>query len=181
VTTRRATDQDRDDADHTGADGHLAGVRAIVGNHLLVLPGVAALVLDDRSRLLLLFHADSRRWVLPGGAVEPDEHPADAVVRETREETGVEVRPDAVVAVDGGPGHHRRYRNGDEVSYVTTVFRCTPVGGRLRGDEHEALELRWVPLDEVATLTDLAPWVRDLLPQLGDDRVAVFRPPSRAR
>jgi ADP-ribose pyrophosphatase YjhB (NUDIX family) len=148
----------------------------MVGNHLLVLPGVASAVVDDRSRLLLLFHADSRRWVLPGGAVEPDEHPADAVVRETREETGLEVRPDTVVAVDGGPGHHRRYRNGDEVSYVTTVFRCTPVGGRLVGDDHEALEVRWVPLDEVRDLSDLAPWVGDLLPHLEGDRAVFHRP-----
>lgn len=159
---------------HPGADGHLGTVRAMVGSHLLVLPGAAAAVVDD-ARLLLLLHADSRRWVLPGGAVEPDEHPADAAVRETREETGIEVRPDTVIAVDGGPGHHRRYRNGDEVSYVTTVFRCTRVGGRLRGGDHEALDLRWVPLDEVADLPDLAPWVRALLPHLDDDR-AVFQP-----
>jgi ADP-ribose pyrophosphatase YjhB (NUDIX family) len=172
VTSPRPDDGDR------GADGHLAGVRAIVGNHLLVVPGVGAAVVDDRSRLLLLLHADSRRWVLPGGAVEPDEHPADAVVRETREETGIEVRPDAVIAVDGGPGHHARYRNGDEVSYVTTVFRCAPVGGRLRGDDHEALAVRWVPLDEVADLDDLATWVRDLLPHLDADRAAFRRPGS---
>lgn len=166
-------------ADPTGTglpapDGHLAGVRAIIGSHLLVLPGVAAAVVDERSRLLLLFHADSRRWVLPGGAVEPDEHPADAVVRETREETGIEVRPDTVISVEGGPAHHRRYRNGDEVSYVTAVFRCEPVGGRLRRDDREALDVRWVPLDEVAGLPDLAPWVRDLLPHLGEER-ATFR------
>jgi 8-oxo-dGTP pyrophosphatase MutT (NUDIX family) len=160
---------------HPGADGHLGAVRALVGTHLLVLPGVAAAVLDEARRLLLLLHADSRRWVLPGGAVEPDEHPADAAVRETREETGIEVRPDTVIAVDGGPGHHRRYRNGDEVSYVTTVFRCTQVGGRLRGGDHEALDLRWVPLDEVTDLPDLAPWVRGLLPHLDGDR-AVFEP-----
>jgi 8-oxo-dGTP pyrophosphatase MutT (NUDIX family) len=160
----------------TGADGHLGRVRELVGDHLLVLPGAATAVVDD-GRLLLLLHADSGRWVLPGGAVEPDEHPADAAVRETREETGVEVRPDRIVAVDGGPDHHRRYRNGDEVSYVTTVFRCTPVGGAVHERSHEAEAVRWVPLADVPTLPGLAPWVARLLPHLDDDR-AVFQPPA---
>lgn len=152
-----------------GADGHLAGVRAILGSHLLVVPGVASAVLDADQRLLLMRHADSGRWVLPGGAVEPDEQPAAAAVRETREETGLEVRPVAIVAVQGGPEHHQRYPNGDEVSYVTTVFRCEPVGGTLAADSRETLELRWVPHAEVEHLDPLASWVRELLPHLRGD------------
>lgn len=157
-------------------DGHIGRVRAILGSHLLVVPGVACAVVDADDRLLMLRHAESGRWVLPGGAVEPDEQPAAAAVRETREETGIEVRPLTIVAVDGGPEHHQRYRNGDEVSYVTTVFRCEPVGGRLEGDGDEALELRWVPRAEVASLEPLAPWVASLLPHLDED-VARFRTP----
>ncbi len=131
------------------------------------------MIADDR--LLLMLHVESHRWVLPGGAVEPDEHPADAVVREVAEETGLTVRPEAIIAVSGGTDHHRYYRNGDEVSYVTTIFRCTPTGGELRRADHEALDLRWVPLDEVPGLDGLASWVADLLPHLGAE-AARFRP-----
>jgi ADP-ribose pyrophosphatase YjhB (NUDIX family) len=162
--------------DTSGPDGHLASVRAILGSHLLVVPGVASAVLDVEERLLLMRHAESGRWVLPGGAVEPDEQPAAAAVRETREETGLEVRPVAVVAVQGGPEHHQRYRNGDEVSYVTTVFGCEPVGGALATHSAETLELRWVPRAEVSRLEPLAAWVRDLLPHLTGD-LAWFEAP----
>jgi ADP-ribose pyrophosphatase YjhB (NUDIX family) len=161
-----------------GADGHLGAVRELVGTHLLVVPGVAAAVIDGRDRLLLVRHAATGWWVLPGGAVEPDEQPADAVVRETREETGVEARPTHVVAVDGGAGHHIRYPNGDEVSYVTTVFRCEPVGGRLDEDSDEVTAVRWVPRTEVADLEGLAPWLERLLSHL-DREVAHFVPPGR--
>jgi 8-oxo-dGTP pyrophosphatase MutT (NUDIX family) len=160
-----------------GADGHLGDVRRLVGTHLLVVPGVAAAVIDERARLLLLLHAATGWWVLPGGAVEPDEHPAAAVVRESREETGIDVRPLAVVAVDGGPGHHIRYPNGDEVSYVTTVFRCVPTGGRLDDSGAETEALRWVPIDEAADVEGLAPWVAGVLPHLTGD-VAHFEPPA---
>jgi 8-oxo-dGTP pyrophosphatase MutT (NUDIX family) len=159
------------------ADGHLGRVRALLGNHLLTVPAASAAVVDDRDRLLLLLHADSRRWVLPGGAVEPDEHPADAVVREVAEETGLEVVPERIVAVQGGPDHHTLYPNGDEVSYVTTVFRCRPRGGQLHRDDAETLDLRWVPRAEVAAVDGLASWVAALLPHL-DDVAASFRPPA---
>lgn len=164
---------------HPGADGHLGAVRALIGSHLLVVPGVASAVLDGDDRLLLLRHADTGLWVLPGGAVEPCEQPAAAAVRETREETGIEVRPVAVIAVDGGVPHHKRYPNGDEVSYVTTVFRCEPTGGSLTRDGHEALELRWVPRDEVADLDGVAPWLARLLPHLRTT-VARFERPEGA-
>lgn len=155
------------------ADGHLGTVRELIGSHLLVVPGVAAAVVAD-DRLLLMLHAESDRWVLPGGAVEPDEHPSDAIVREVAEETGLTVRPERIIAVAGGSDHHRHYRNGDEVSYVTTVFRCSPVAGELRCDEHEALDLRWVARAEVPALDGVAGWVLDLLPHL-DTAAARFR------
>lgn len=68
---------------------YLRRLREIVGRELLVLPSVTAAVLDDDRRILLVRVADRDRWVLPGGAVDPDERCLDAVVRETREEAGV--------------------------------------------------------------------------------------------
>jgi mutator protein MutT len=59
--------------------------------------GAAVFADDGRLVLLIKENYDRRRWGFPGGAVEPGETPEQAVVRETREETGVEVRVDALV------------------------------------------------------------------------------------
>lgn len=157
---------------------HLAALRAVVGPRLLTLPGVAVAVVDDGA-VVLLRHVDTGHWVLPGGMVEPEEHPADAAVRETREETGLEITIDRVLAVQGGPNHRIRYRNGDEVAYVTTVFAGRCVGGRLRADGVEALEVQRAPLDQLADVDELSPWVAELVPTLlGPTTPTWFSPPS---
>lgn len=60
---------------------------------------VTAVVLHEDG-VLLAYHVDDGAWLLPGGSVQPGESLREAVVREVREETGVEVmpgRPHAVV------------------------------------------------------------------------------------
>ena len=61
---------------------YLGRVREKIAHDLLLVPSVTALVLDDRRRLLLLRHSDGDVWVAPAGAVDPEERPADSVVRE---------------------------------------------------------------------------------------------------
>ena len=105
---------------------------------------MSALLLDDAGRVLLCRKVDGRSWGLVGGAVEPGETPAEAVIREAREETGLEVRPSRVLGVYGGPDFFVTYPNGDEVAYISTCFICESIGGRLEPDGDEVAELRYV-------------------------------------
>jgi 8-oxo-dGTP pyrophosphatase MutT (NUDIX family) len=115
--------------------------------------------------------------VAPGGAVEPDETPADALVREVWEETGLRVEPVRLLGVFGGPDFRVRYRNGDEVAYVMTVFGCRVRDGQPHADGSEVLELRWAAADELPAL-DLVPWARVVLPALLRSDAIAFAPPS---
>ncbi len=74
-------------------------------------------------------------------AVEPGESPAQALVREVEEETGLVVHPQKIVAVLGGRSCRVEYPNRDEVEYTVIVFECTIVGGSVieRNDETKKL------------------------------------------
>jgi 8-oxo-dGTP pyrophosphatase MutT (NUDIX family) len=131
---------------------YLRDLRAIVGSRLLLLPGVAAIVRDADNRVLFMRRSDNGEWSLPAGAIDPGETPAEAVVREVREETGLEVKPARIAGVFGGKGFRVRYENGDEAEYTVIVFDCETVGGRLAAADGEALELRYFAPDEAPEL-----------------------------
>ncbi len=161
--------------------GHVASIRRSVGSQRLLLPSATICIFDAAKRLLLVHHADGGRWAPPGGAIEPDESPADAAVRECFEETGLHVRPAQILGVYGGPPCEVTYANGDIVQYVLTLFRGEVIGGSLRPDGEEALDARYVAADEWQDLT-VPPWARIALPRVfeaiaaGSERASFVEP-----
>lgn len=126
-------------------------LRARIGTDLLLIPAVAAVVRDDRGRVLI---QRSRHgvWSLPAGAMEPGESPAEAAAREVYEETGLRVRAERVLGVFGGPKYRWTYSNGDRVEGIVTVFECTRVSGALIDSNDETAFLRWFRIDELPEL-----------------------------
>jgi ADP-ribose pyrophosphatase YjhB (NUDIX family) len=124
------------------------------------VPCVGAVVRDDAGRLLLIRrgHEPSRGlWSLPGGRVEPGESLQAAVVREVREETGLEVRvgaPVGSVLIPAGA-----------VDYDVTDFACTPLDGTsvpVAGDDAD--DVTWVDataLDGLACTPRLVETLRE--------------------
>jgi 8-oxo-dGTP pyrophosphatase MutT (NUDIX family) len=128
----------------------LRELRETIGQRLLFLPGVSGVVLDDRNRVLLVRRSDDGRWTIIGGIPEPGEQPAHAVAREIEEETAVRAVVERVVAVM--TEEPIVYPHGDQVQFVSTVFRCRGVGGRARVNDDESTEVGWFGLDELPPL-----------------------------
>ena len=94
---------------------YLKGLRAAIGHEMILNPGVAAIIRDEAGRVLLQKRSDDGSWSLPAGAIDPGESPAQAVVREAYEETGLRVVPEKVAGVFGGEGFRHTYPNGDVI------------------------------------------------------------------
>jgi 8-oxo-dGTP pyrophosphatase MutT (NUDIX family) len=133
-------------------------LRDLIGNELLVLPSAAVLPRDDRGRVLLVRLIDSGLWATIGGAIEPDESPQEAALREAEEEAGVTLKLGPILDVLGGPEYRLTYPNGDQASYVVTVFDATIIGGTPTADDDETSAVAWwdpsgLPQDQMSTLT----------------------------
>ncbi|MFD8704957.1 NUDIX domain-containing protein [Kitasatospora sp. NPDC059648] len=130
----------------------LLELRSLVGNRPLWLSAVCAVVVDDRERVLLARRVDDGRWASVGGILDPGEQPADGVVRECLEETGVVVVPELLASVTvTGPV---TYPNGDVTQYLVLTFRCRAVGGEARVNDDESLEVGWFALDGLPPMLD---------------------------
>ena len=135
-----------------GMSEYFISLRAKVGADLLVIPGVSVLPWDPQGRLLLMRESSSGPWALVGGAVEPDEAPEDAARREALEEVGVAVEITGIRAVLGGPLYRIKYENGDEVSYVSTVYDARINNGEPTPDHDEVHELGWFSAEQLSSL-----------------------------
>ncbi|MFI1000421.1 NUDIX hydrolase [Streptomyces galbus] len=130
----------------------IRALRASAGQQLLWLPGVTALVFDDRGRVLLNRRTDTRKWSVIGGIPEPGEQPAACAVREVYEETAVRCVVERVVLVQAlSPV---TYGNGDVCQYMDITLRCRAVGGEARVNDDESLDVGWFAADALPELNE---------------------------
>jgi mutator protein MutT len=112
--------------------------------------GVGAVIVD-RERVVLVKRAHEPlkgEWSLPGGAVEVGETLAEAIVREVREETGLEVKVGPIVEVLDRV--HRGTDGRVEYHFVLLDYLCTVTTGTLtRGSD--AADACWVSAAELST------------------------------
>ena len=131
---------------------YLRELRQQVGCSLLLILAVAAVVRDDEGRVLLQRRSDNGEWSLPAGSVEPGEAPAEALVREVWEETGLHVLPRTLLGVFGGADFRAHYPNGDQVEYTVLLFECERLSGQLQPMDDESVELRYFSPDSMPDL-----------------------------
>ena len=132
----------------------ILALRAVVGHAPLLLTGVSAVVFNDRGEVLLGRRADTGRWALISGILEPGEQPAPGLVREVEEETGVVARVEGLSSVWMMP--EMTYPNGDRAQYLDLCFVCRHVKGQARVNDEESTEVAWFALADVPDLSPTA-------------------------
>ena len=144
------------------ASDYVSNLRRRIGHELILLPGVTAAVFDDDGRLLLARHVAGDTWGFIGGGIEPFEEPVDAVRRELMEETGADGHVLGIIGSYGGSRLATTCPNGDQVSYVTTVYACRLNSGIQWLEQEEVSELGWFTREEISAL-DRFEWIDDVV------------------
>jgi ADP-ribose pyrophosphatase YjhB (NUDIX family) len=94
-------------------------------------------------------------WTLPGGGVDFGEDPQDAVLRELREETGLEGEVIELAGVNSVAGRWVDPRDGIDTDFhgIRLLYRVRIVGGTLTDEFDGSTDAcRWVPLEELPTV-----------------------------
>ncbi|MEK3779277.1 NUDIX hydrolase [Paenibacillus sp. FSL R5-0810] len=96
----------------------------------------AAIVVNDKNELLLI-KGPRRGWEMPGGQVEEGESLSQAAIRETKEESGIDIEVIKFCGIFQNIGN----------SICNTLFLAKPIGGELTITD-ESLEVGFFPIEE---------------------------------
>lgn len=114
--------------------------------HIVAVDGI---VENEKNEILLVKNRDKEVWTVPGGQVEIGENLIDALIREIKEESGIDAVVDKLVCISSNTG---TYEGNNGYGIVPTKvmfgFTCTFIGGELTGSE-ETSESRWISRDRV--------------------------------
>jgi ADP-ribose pyrophosphatase YjhB (NUDIX family) len=113
-----------------------------------IVVAATVFVLDEHDRVLLIRRTDNGLWALPGGAQDFGEYIAETAVRETKEETGVDVEVTGLVGIYTNPHHVIEYSDGEVRQQFSICFRARYVGG-LPATSNESSEVLWVARDQL--------------------------------
>jgi 8-oxo-dGTP diphosphatase len=111
--------------------------------------GVHAVIFDQENRILLVHRRDMDLWDLPGGGMDAGELPTEAVLRETKEETGLDVEIERLFIIAVAP------ENVLGFTYYCRVFGGVPT------PTDESDEVRFFPLEQLPE--NLSPRKREMI------------------
>jgi ADP-ribose pyrophosphatase YjhB (NUDIX family) len=117
-----------------------------------IVPSANAVVVNENDEILLIRRSDNGNWALPGGGMDLGESLPNTAIRETAEETGIDVEITGLVGIFTDPRHVILYTSNGEVRQeFSVVFTARPVGGTPMPSV-ETTEVRWVPVREIDSL-----------------------------
>ncbi len=114
----------------------------------------ACAIIQYGSTYLMESRADSDRWAFIGGAMEPEESLEDCILREIREETGIEVPQNLLrfVGVYSDPSRIAAYPDGNIARIVSAVYWIVLKQEPLLHCSSESRQLTFFPIERLAPL-----------------------------
>ncbi|BCK57408.1 NUDIX hydrolase [Nocardia wallacei] len=123
-----------------------------------IVVAATAFVLNENRQVLMIQRSDNGRWAIPGGGQDFGETIEETAVRETREETGIDIEITGLVGIYSNPNHVMAYTDGEVRQQFSICFRAHPIGGQMHTSP-ESPNVRWVAQSDLDEM-DIHPSVR---------------------
>jgi ADP-ribose pyrophosphatase YjhB (NUDIX family) len=131
-------------------DSYLGKLRKLIGSQKIIVNSVRAIILNNEGRALFIKRKGDNRWGMPAGAMELNESVFDAMKREVKEETGLDVIEATLIAIYSSPTTQTfTDRWGNEHHVIEYIFRVDRWTGTLEKETNESLDADFYPLENL--------------------------------
>ncbi|MEU2036859.1 NUDIX domain-containing protein [Nocardia amamiensis] len=113
-----------------------------------LVPGGSALIIDREGAILMQRRADSGNWSLPGGTMEIGETLEQCVIRETKEETGLDIEITGLLGIYTDPEHVVAYSDGEVRQEFNVTYYGRVIGGQLLVSD-ESTDVRFLHREQL--------------------------------
>jgi ADP-ribose pyrophosphatase YjhB (NUDIX family) len=125
-------------------------IRARVGHDAINLTGVNVLIINENNEVLLQKRGTfPYKWGLIGGITELGETLEDTAVRETKEETGLDIGGLNLLGTTSGDNCYIEFPNGDKAYFITVGYFTRNFSGSLKIDGVETKKLKFFSYEEL--------------------------------
>jgi ADP-ribose pyrophosphatase YjhB (NUDIX family) len=130
-------------------ESYIGKLRSSVGKQKLIVPSIRAIIEDNEGKILFIERLGEGKWGMPAGSIELDESIYDCLVREVKEETGLDVLSAQAMAVYTNPKYCTKNMFGDEYQLFEHLFLVTEWTGSLKQNTEETSSAKFFRLNEL--------------------------------
>ena len=116
-----------------------------------IVVAVTVVVVNDEGQVLLIERSDNGLWSLPGGGQDIGENIEQTAVRETLEETGVQIQVTGLVGIYSDPNHVVAYDDGEVRQQFSICLRGRYISGQPTASD-ESTRVQWIARDALNDL-----------------------------
>lgn len=131
---------------------------------------IVGTVIKKNEKLLMVQEAQKKcygQWNFPAGHLDENESIFEGAIRETKEETGYDVKLTGILSI-------QNYINKEGVQVIRINFNAEIISGEISFDQNEILNVRWMPITELKQIRDTeirsAKTIRDIIEDLENGR-----------
>lgn len=135
---------------------YIQNLRQLIGHRKFIHPGARIIVENAAGQILMIRRRDNGGWGLPAGGLEEKETIQECIIREVKEETGLDILALQVIGVSSNPSRETvQYPNKDVVQYFNIEFYSNKFSGEIGVlDEEEVLLAQFVDKEMIAALPE---------------------------
>lgn len=128
---------------------YVGQLRKLIGHKKLIHPSVRAIIQDKNGGVLFIERRGENRWGMPAGSMELDESIYQALKREVKEETGIDVINATLIAIYTNPNKTIKNGYGDEYQMFEFLFLVNEWEGTILKETSESTNAKFFSLDNI--------------------------------